>query len=80
MEFAFYNVTLIRWFTSMLAVACANTRMLWVLSIKKQDEITLQQSPFPVNTSFENTLFVDTPLIGEELKQIYKSHGGYLHH
>ena len=31
MEFAFYNITSIRGFTSMLTVVCAQTRMLWVL-------------------------------------------------
>ena len=30
MEFAFYNVTSIRGFTSMLTVVCAKTKMLWV--------------------------------------------------
>ena len=40
----------------------------------------MQQSSSPVDTSFENTLFVDTPLIGEELKKIDKSHGGSLNH
>ena len=31
-----------------------------------------------MDTPFENTLFLDDPLIGEELKQIDKSQGGYL--
>ena len=30
MEFAFYNMTSIRGFTSMLTVVCKNTTMLWV--------------------------------------------------
>ena len=33
-----------------------------------------------MDTSFENTLFVAKPLIVEELKNIYKSHGGSLNH
>ena len=33
-----------------------------------------------MDTSFEKTLFMDTPLVGEELKQIDKSHGGSLNH
>ena len=35
-----------------------------------KDEVTFQESPFPVDTSFENTLFVDTPLIGEDLEKL----------
>ena len=31
-----------------------------------------------MDTSVENTLFIATPLIGEEMKQIEKSHGGSL--
>ena len=46
----------------------------WVT--KTKDEIKYQKFPFPVDTSFKNTLFMDTPLIGEELKQIERSHGG----
>ena len=42
----------------------------------KKYEVTFQLSPFTVDTSFKNTLFVDTPLIGDGLKQIEKSHGG----
>ena len=34
-----------------------------------------QKSPFLVDTHFKNTLFLVTPLIGEELKKIEKSHG-----
>ena len=30
-DFAFYNVTSIRGFTSMITVVCGNTRMIWVL-------------------------------------------------
>ena len=47
---------------------------------KTNDELKFQQSPFPVDTSFENELFVDTPIIGEELKQIKKSLGVSLNH
>ena len=36
--------------------------------------------PFPVDTSFEHTLFRDTILIGEELKKNDKSHEGSLNH
>ena len=35
---------------------------------KEKDELKFQQSPFPVDTSFENTLFMAIPIIGEELK------------
>ena len=34
---------------------------------KTKYEVKFQQSPFPVYASFENTIFTDTPLIGEEL-------------
>ena len=34
---------------------------------KTKDEVKFHKSPFPVDISFENILFVDTPLIGEEL-------------
>ena len=47
---------------------------------KKKYEVILQKSPFPVDKSFENTLYMDTPIIGEELKKINKSHGGSLNH
>ena len=47
---------------------------------KTKDEVKFQKSTFPVDTSFENTLFMDTTIIGEETKQIYKSHGGSLNH
>ena len=47
---------------------------------EKKDEVKFQKSPFPVDTSFKNTLFVAKPLIGEELKLIEKSHGGPLNH
>ena len=33
-----------------------------------------------MDASFENKLFAVTPLIGEELKQIERSHGGSLNH
>ena len=42
----------------------------------KKYEVKFQQAPFPVDTLFENTLFVNTPLIGEELEQIDNSHVG----
>ena len=42
---------------------------------KTRYEVKYQQSPFPVDTSFENTLLVDTTLIGEDMKQIENSHG-----
>ena len=38
------------------------------------------KSTLPVDTSFGNTLFMATPIIGEGLKKIDKSHGGYLNH
>ena len=47
---------------------------------KEKDDVRLQKSTFPVDTSFEKKLFVDTPLIREELKQIEKSYGGSLNH
>ena len=45
---------------------------------KTKDEVKFQQSPFPVYKSFENKLFVNTHLIGEDMKQIEKSHVGSL--
>ena len=33
-----------------------------------KDEVKFQKSPFPVDISFEHTLFMATPIIGEELK------------
>ena len=42
----------------------------WVT--KTKDEVKFQQSPFPTDTSFEQTLFTTTPLIGAEMKQIEK--------
>ena len=45
---------------------------------KKRDEVKFQQSQFPINTYYDHTLFMATPLIGEELKQIEKLHGGSL--
>ena len=50
----------------------------WGTKIKY--EVKFQQSLFPTDTSFDQTLFMTTPLIGEELKQIDKSHGRYLNH
>ena len=38
----------------------------WVT--KTKDEVRYWQSPVTVYTSFENTLFTYTPLIGEEMK------------
>ena len=37
---------------------------------KTKDEVKFQKSPFTVDTLFENKLFMSTPLIEEELKQI----------
>ena len=37
---------------------------------KTKDKVKFQQSPFPVYTYFEHTLFIDTPIIVEELKKI----------
>ena len=34
-----------------------------------KDVVKYQQSPFLVGISFENTLFMATPLIGEEIKK-----------
>ena len=31
---------------------------------KTKDEVKFQQSQFTVDTSFENIIFVDTPLVG----------------
>ena len=50
----------------------------WVTKTKY--EVKLQKSPFPVDASFEHTLFVGTLIIGEELKEIDKSHVGSLNH
>ena len=47
---------------------------------KTKDEVKFQQSPFQVDTPLEHAFFVDTPLIVEELKQIYKLHCGSLNH
>ena len=47
---------------------------------KTKDEVKFQKAPFPVDKSFEKTLLMATPLIGKELKNIYKSHGVYLNH
>ena len=43
-------------------------------------KLNFGKSPFPTYTFFEKTLFVDTHLIREDLKQIEKSHGGSLNH
>ena len=50
----------------------------WGTKIK--DEVKFQKSTFPTDTSFEQTLFMSTPLIVSELKQIEKTHGGSLNH
>ena len=47
---------------------------------KTKYEVKFQKSPFPVDTYFEHALFMDSPIIGEELKQIEKSYGGSLNH
>ena len=41
-----------------------------ILKKKTKDEVKFQKLPFPVDTSFEKEFFLDTPLIGEKLKQI----------
>ena len=50
----------------------------WVT--KTEYEVKFQQFPFPTDTSFEHTLFMATPLIVAELKQIEKIYRGYLNH
>ena len=50
----------------------------WLTNTK--DEVKFQRSPFLVDTLFEKTLFMATPIIGEEMKQIEKSHGGSINH
>ena len=47
---------------------------------KIKDVVKFQKSPFPTDTSFEKTLFMAAPIMGEELNQIEKSHGGSLNH
>ena len=47
---------------------------------KTKDEVKFHKSSFPVDIYFEKTLFMAKPLIGEDLKQIDKSHGGSLNH
>ena len=47
---------------------------------KTKDQTNYYKLPFTVDASFEKTLFMDTPLIGEYLKQIDKSHRGSLYH
>ena len=37
---------------------------------KTKYEGKFQQSPFSVHTSIESILFVDTPLIGEDMKKL----------
>ena len=47
---------------------------------KTKDEVKFLQSPFTVDISFEHKLFMYTYVIGKELKQIDRSHGGSLNH
>ena len=47
---------------------------------KTNEEVKSQNSPFPTDASFEQTLFVDIPLVVAELKQIEKTRGGSLNH
>ena len=51
-------------------------------NIGKKDkyEVRFQKSTFLVDTSFEKTLFMATPIIVEEMTQIENSHGGSLNH
>ena len=37
---------------------------------KTKHEVTFQKSKFQVDTSFENILLMDTPLIVEDLEQV----------
>ena len=37
-----------------------------------KDGVKFQRSHFPVDTSFEKNLFMDIPIIGEELKKLKK--------
>ena len=50
------------------------------MGTKTKYEVNFQKSPFQVEISFEKTLFVDTPLTVEKLKQIEKLHGGLFNH
>ena len=50
------------------------------LGKKRKMKLNFSKSPFPIDASFEKTLFMATPFIGAELKQIEKSHGGSLNH
>ena len=43
-------------------------------------EVKSQQSPFTVDTSFENTLFMATPIIGEDMIVFDKSYVWSLNH
>ena len=47
---------------------------------KTEYKVKFQNPPLTVDTSFENILFMETPLIGEDMKQIEKSHGGPLNY
>ena len=45
---------------------------------KTEYEVKFQKSAFPTDNSFEQILFIATPLILSELKKIEKSHEGSL--
>ena len=47
---------------------------------KTKKWVKFKQSTFPVDTPFEHTLFVDSPLIGEELRKTNKSHVVSINH
>ena len=47
---------------------------------KTKDEVKFQLSLFTVDNFFDHTLFVATPIIGEELKIIENYHVGSLNH
>ena len=47
---------------------------------KTRDEVKFQQPTFPVDKLFENKLFIATPIIGEEPKQIGKLHEISINH
>ena len=55
----------------------------WKISFKnigkKKDEVKFQQYQFPIDTSFEQTLFMAKPIIGEDLKN-WEKHGASLNH
>ena len=47
---------------------------------KTKEEVKYQHYSLPTDTSFEQTLFVDIPLIVSEMNKIGKKHGGSLNH